>query len=100
MADRAARIEVDPSRVKMKPPDQWTLMGTEQKNREVPLKVTGQAKYAIDVRLPGMLYAAVKCCPVFGGDVKSYNFDAVRNMPGASSWTAWRSISTLVSWSR
>ena len=85
MADRAARIEVDPSRVKMKPPDQWTLMGTEQKNREVPLKVTGQAKYAIDVRLPGMLYAAVKCCPVFGGDVKSYNFDAVRNMPGVHS---------------
>ena len=46
-------------------------MGTEQKNRDVPLKVTGEAEYAVDVRLPGMLYAAAKACPVWGGDVRS-----------------------------
>jgi isoquinoline 1-oxidoreductase beta subunit len=51
----------------------------------VPVKVTGQASCAVDIRMPGMLYAAVKCCPVWGGDAKSYNFDAVRNMPGVHS---------------
>ena len=86
IAAQAAQIQLpDPSRIRVKTPDQWTLMGTEQKNREVPLKVTGQAKYAIDVRLPDMLYAAVKCCPVWGGDVRSSNFDAIRNMAGVHS---------------
>jgi isoquinoline 1-oxidoreductase beta subunit len=56
-----------------------------QKNRDVPLKVTGEAVFGSDVRLPGMLYAAVKACPVWGGDVKSYNFDAIKNMPGVHS---------------
>jgi len=86
MAAKAAQIQLpDPSKIRIKPPDKWTLMGTEQPNRDVPVKVTGAAKYAIDVRMPGMLYAAVKCCPVWGGDARSYNFDAVRNMPGVHS---------------
>jgi isoquinoline 1-oxidoreductase beta subunit len=86
LAAKAAQTRLpDPSRIKIKPPDQWTLMGTEQKNRDVPLKVTGAAKYAIDIRLPGMLYAAVKCCPAWGGDVKSYNADAIKHMPGVHS---------------
>ena len=40
-----------PETITIKPPDQWTLMGTEQKNLDVPLKVTGQAVYGIDVRV-------------------------------------------------
>ncbi|MBM2812742.1 MAG: xanthine dehydrogenase family protein molybdopterin-binding subunit [Chloroflexi bacterium] len=86
LAAKAAQTPLpDPSKIKIKPPDQWKLMGTEQKNRDVPVKVTGAAKYAIDIRLPGMLYAAVKCCPSWGGDVKSFNFDAVKNRPGVHS---------------
>src|SRR5438477_5437583 len=42
-----------PETITIKPPDQWTLMGTEQKNLDVPLKVTGQTVYGIDVRVPG-----------------------------------------------
>ncbi len=60
-------------------------MGTEQKNRDLPAKVRGETVYAIDVRMPGMKWAAVKSCPVYGGDVKSYDFDAVRNRPGVRS---------------
>jgi isoquinoline 1-oxidoreductase subunit beta len=75
----------NPSAITIKPPDQWTLMGTEQKNRDVPMKVTGETVYAIDVRVPGMKWAAVKACPVYGGDVKSYDFDAVRHLPGVRS---------------
>ena len=74
-----------PETITIKPPDQWTLMGTEQKNLDVPLKVTGQTVYGIDVRVPGMKWAAVKACPVYGGDVNRFDFDAVRHMPGVRS---------------
>jgi isoquinoline 1-oxidoreductase subunit beta len=86
VAAKAAETPLpDPSLIRIKSPDKWTLMGTEQPNREVPAKLTGACKYAVDIRLPNMLYATVKCCPVWGGDVKSFNFDAVRNMPGVHS---------------
>ena len=86
VAAKAAQITLpDPSKIKIKGPDQFTLMGTEQKNLDVPLKVTGKAIYGIDVDLPGMLYAAAKACPVFGGTVKSYDFDAIKNRPGIHS---------------
>jgi len=41
--------------------------------------------YGIDVRMPGMKWAAVKACPVYGGDVKSYDFEKIRTMPGVRS---------------
>jgi isoquinoline 1-oxidoreductase beta subunit len=87
MAPKAATIQLpDPAKtVKLKTPDKFTLYGTEQKDLTTPLKVTGEIKYAIDVRLAGMLYAAAKACPVWGGDVKSYDFTAIRNRPGVHS---------------
>jgi isoquinoline 1-oxidoreductase subunit beta len=86
VAARAAQIALpDPSKIKIKGPDQFTLIGTEQKNRDIPLKVTGKAVYGIDVDLPGMLYAAVKACPVFGGMLKSYDFNAIKDRPGIHS---------------
>ena len=86
VAQRAAQTpHPHPETITIKPPDQWTLMGTEQKNLDVPLKVTGQTVYGIDVRMPGMKWAAVKACPVYGGDVKRFDFDAVRQMPGVRS---------------
>jgi isoquinoline 1-oxidoreductase beta subunit len=74
-----------PETITIKAPDQWTLMGTERKNLDVPDKVMGKTVYGIDVRLPGMKWAAVKACPVYGGDVKRYDFDTVRSMPGVRS---------------
>jgi isoquinoline 1-oxidoreductase beta subunit len=86
VAHLAARTpHPNPEAIAIKSPDQWTLMGTEQKNRDVPAKVTGETVYAIDVRLPGMKWAAVKTCPVYGGDVKSFDFEAIRNRPGVRS---------------
>jgi isoquinoline 1-oxidoreductase subunit beta len=86
IAARAAQIPLpDPSKIKIKGPDEFTLIGTEQKNLDVPLKVTGKAIYGIDVELPGMLYAAAKACPVFGGTVKSYDFNAIKDRPGVHS---------------
>ncbi|HEY9182505.1 MAG TPA: molybdopterin cofactor-binding domain-containing protein, partial [Gammaproteobacteria bacterium] len=83
VAHLAARTpHPNPEAIAIKPPDQWTLMGTEQKNLDIAMKVTGETKYAIDVQLPGMKWAAVKTCPVYGGDVKSYDFAAIRDTPG------------------
>jgi isoquinoline 1-oxidoreductase subunit beta len=75
----------NPERIRIKPPSEWTLMGTEQKNLDVPLKVTGKTIYGIDIRLPGMKWAAVKTCPVYGGTAKTYDFERIRNQPGVIS---------------
>lgn len=75
----------NPEQIRIKSPSEWTLMGTEQKNLDVPLKVSGKAVYGIDVKLPGMKWAAVKSCPVYGGKVKRYDFERIRNEPGVIS---------------
>jgi isoquinoline 1-oxidoreductase beta subunit len=75
----------NPEGIRIKPPSEWTLMGTEQKNLDVPSKVTGKAVYGIDVHMPGMKWAAVKSCPVYGGKVKSYDFEKIRSEPGVIS---------------
>jgi isoquinoline 1-oxidoreductase subunit beta len=86
MAPLAAQMpHPNPERIRIKPPSEWTLMGTEQKNLDVPLKVTGKTIYGIDVRLPGMKWAAVKACPVYGGTPKNYDFERIRNEPGVIS---------------
>ena len=66
----------------IKTPDQWWLLGTPTPRLEVPVKVNGSAAYSIDTQLEGMVYAAVKCCPVPWGKLKSYDFDAVKNRTG------------------
>jgi isoquinoline 1-oxidoreductase beta subunit len=86
IASRAATTpHPHPETITIKPPDQWTLIGTEQKHLDVPAKVTGSTVYGIDVRMPGMKWAAVKTCPVYGGEVRRYDFDAVKSMPGVRS---------------
>lgn len=47
-----------------------------------PLIVSGTATYGLDVRVPGMLYAALRQSPVHGGKLKRFYFDAIKNMPG------------------
>lgn len=84
VAQKAAMIQL-PAEPKIKTPDQYTLLKKPTKLLDVPLKVNGSATYGIDVRLPGMLYAAAKACPVFQGKVKSYNADAIKNRPGVVS---------------
>src|SRR5438067_529699 len=75
VAEAAAKIE-PPTDVKLKDPKDWKIAGKPLKRLDTPDKLTGKAPYSIDVRLPGMLYAAVKACPVHGGKVKS--FDAAK----------------------
>src|SRR5262249_33492077 len=86
VAALAAQIpHPNPERIRIKAPSQWTLLGAEQNDLDVPLKVTGKTIYGIDVRLPGMKWAAVKTCPVYGGKVRSYDFERIRHEPGVIS---------------
>src|SRR5215813_4589121 len=81
VAAAAAGVKLD-AEPAIKKSEQYTLLGKPQKRLDVPLKVNGTATFGIDVRRPDMLYASVMTCPVFGGKLKSYNFDAIKSMPG------------------
>ncbi|HZS71878.1 MAG TPA: molybdopterin cofactor-binding domain-containing protein, partial [Candidatus Acidoferrum sp.] len=59
------------NKVPLKNPDDFTIIGHDMRRLEARDKATGAAKYGIDSRVPGMLYAVVARCPVFGGKVKS-----------------------------
>ena len=63
-------------------PGKWWLLGKATPRVDVPLKVDGRAPYAIDVRLPGMVYAAARSCPVPWGKLVRYDYEAIRNRPG------------------
>ena len=86
VAARAAQLQhPHPETIRIKSAHEFSLMGTERKNLDVPAKVTGRAVYAIDVKVPGTLHACAKACPVWGGDVKSYDIDAIKGRPGIHS---------------
>jgi len=71
-----------PKEVRLKAPKDWKLIGTPAPRTDVPAKVTGAAVFGIDVRPPGLVYAAVRMSPVLGGTLKRADADAVRAMPG------------------
>jgi isoquinoline 1-oxidoreductase beta subunit len=71
-----------PAEVKLKDPSAWRLIGKPRRRLDVGDKVTGRPIYAIDVRLPGMLYAAIAHCPVFGGTPKAVDESAIAGMKG------------------
>jgi isoquinoline 1-oxidoreductase beta subunit len=71
---------VDKSELKDK--SQYRLIGKSVPRRDIPAKVNGSAQYAIDVRLPGMVYATVRHSPVHGGAPESWNEDKVSSMRG------------------
>jgi isoquinoline 1-oxidoreductase subunit beta len=81
VAAAAAQVKLN-AEPAIKTPDQFTLLGKSLNRLDVPLKVNGSATFGIDVRLPDMLYASVMTCPVFGGKLKRYDFDAIKGMPG------------------
>jgi isoquinoline 1-oxidoreductase subunit beta len=81
VAEAATRIEL-PADVALKNVGDWKLVGTPQRRLDVPDKVTGATRYAIDVRVPDMLYAAVVHCPVFQGALKSVDESSIAGMKG------------------
>jgi isoquinoline 1-oxidoreductase beta subunit len=81
VAAKAAAIKLD-KEPSIKGPDQFTLIGTRVNRFDMEVKSRAQAVYGIDVKVPGMVYAAVKQSPSYGGSLKSFSFDAIKNRPG------------------
>ncbi|GEC52034.1 MULTISPECIES: xanthine dehydrogenase family protein molybdopterin-binding subunit [Bradyrhizobium] len=81
VAEAAAKLE-PPADVKLKDPKDWTIAGKGLKRLDTSDKTTGKMVYGIDVKLPGMLNAAIKDCPVFGGKVKSFDEAKIAGMKG------------------
>ena len=71
-----------PTDVTLKDPKSWQLAGKRLARLDTVEKTNGSIVYGMDLKLPGMLNAAIVDCPVFGGKVKSVNADAVMKRPG------------------
>jgi isoquinoline 1-oxidoreductase beta subunit len=81
VAAAAAKVEA-PKEVPLKDPKDWKVIGKPLKRLDTAPKVNGSLVYSIDVKLPGMLNAAIRDCPVFGGTVKSFDAAKVTGMKG------------------
>src|ERR1700748_808370 len=81
LAEAAAKV-TPPADVKLKDPKDWKIAGKPLKRLDTPDKVTGTTIYGIDVKLPGMLNAAMKDCPVTGGKLKSFDAAKIATMKG------------------
>jgi isoquinoline 1-oxidoreductase beta subunit len=71
-----------PPAVTLKDPKDWKLVGKRLARLDTVDKVTGRQVYGADLKLPGMLNAAIKDCPVFGGKLKSFDASAILKRPG------------------
>ncbi|KQT25486.1 MULTISPECIES: molybdopterin cofactor-binding domain-containing protein [unclassified Bradyrhizobium] len=81
VAEAAAKLAPPPD-VKLKDPKDWKLIGKGVKRLDTVDKTTGAMIYGADVKLPGMLNAAIKDCPVFGGKLKSFDEARIAGMKG------------------
>jgi isoquinoline 1-oxidoreductase beta subunit len=81
VAERAAKL-APPKDIKLKDPKDWKIAGTSAKRLDTLDKVTGKQVYGFDLKLPGMLNAAIKDCPVFGGKLKSFDAAKAQRMAG------------------
>src|SRR6266567_4234956 len=74
VAAAAAKVTPpDPKSITLKNPKEWKIAGKPIKRLDTAGKLNGSLVYAIDVKQPGMLCAALKDCPVFGGKLTSYD---------------------------
>jgi len=81
VAEAAAKL-TPPADVPLKDPKDWKIIGKSVKRLDTMGKLTGAQVYGADLKLPGMLNASIKECPVFGGKVKSFEAAKVTSMPG------------------
>jgi isoquinoline 1-oxidoreductase beta subunit len=107
VAGLASKLE-PPKDITLKDPKDWKIIGKRVKRLDTADKTQGKTIYGIDIKLPGMLYAAIKACPVVGGQVKSFDAAKIAGRKGvkkvvkvenyavavvADSW--WRAKSAL-----
>src|SRR5688572_20273240 len=81
VADAASKL-TPPKEPKLKDPKQFKYIGKPLNRLDTPGKVNGTTEFGIDVKLPGMLFAALAQCPVIGGKVVSFDASKAKGMPG------------------
>ena len=80
LVEAASKLDV-PREVKVKEASQFKIVGTGKGHWDAPQIVSGKAVYGLDVRLPGMLFAAIARCPVFGGTLVDYDDSVAKDLP-------------------
>ncbi len=86
MANAAAKLTPpDLKSIKLKETKNWKIAGKPLRRLDTTDKLNGQKIYAIDLKMPGMLHATVKDCPVFGGKLASFDDSKVKGMAGVKS---------------
>jgi isoquinoline 1-oxidoreductase beta subunit len=81
VAEAASKL-TPPAEVMLKDPKDWKLVGKRLARLDTVDKTTGAQIYGMDIKMPGLLNAAIKDCPVFGGTVKSFDAAAIEKRPG------------------
>ncbi len=81
LAAEAGKIKLDREPA-IRTPDKFKLIGKSLPRLDTPLKINGEAKFAIDTQIPGMVYAAIAACPVAGGTLKSVDEAPVKGRRG------------------
>jgi isoquinoline 1-oxidoreductase beta subunit len=87
VAAAAAKL-APPATVNLKEPKDWTLSGQRLARLDTAEKTTGKQVYGADLKLPGMLNAAIAACPVFGGTLKGFDAAKVNGLPGVKKVVA------------
>jgi isoquinoline 1-oxidoreductase beta subunit len=83
LVEAASKLPLpDFNTVPLKNSDDFTIVGHDRKRLEAAAKSTGAAKFGIDSRMPGMEYAVIARCPVFGGKVAKFDATKAKAVPG------------------
>lgn len=79
----ASRLPLpDAKTISLKDPSQFTLIGKATAHLDIPDKCTGKARFGLDVRIPGMVYAVIARCPTFGGTPAKFDAAKALAIPG------------------
>jgi len=81
LTEAASKLPV-PTDVVLKDPKDWTIAGQRLARLDTVDKTNGAQVYGADLKLPGLLNAAIRACPVFGGTVRGFDAAAAQKMPG------------------
>jgi isoquinoline 1-oxidoreductase subunit beta len=83
LVTRASQLPL-PANPALKPVSDFSIVGKAMPREDTPEKINGKARFGLDVRVPGMLFASVERCPVFEGKVRGFSAEKALKMPGVT----------------
>jgi isoquinoline 1-oxidoreductase beta subunit len=81
LAEAAAKLDV-PQQPQLKDPKDFKILGKSSPRLDIPLKTSGKAMFGMDVKIPGIVYASIERCPVFGSKLVSYDDSEAMKVAG------------------